>query len=154
MGGENWPTSARKPSKSVAALILSIMGALGWYFFQNKGASTLVSAHICWAFVVSHKSLFLFNKFLNLLFYCLAACESRLAFIQSFSSRFVVRQSTSNQGLWQCFFLQLPPKGLLPKVNFATAPTHCFSRSANSFAPRCPIESTAHRFPRLAVRAS
>jgi len=29
MGGGDWPTSLRKPSKSVVALILSTTGALG-----------------------------------------------------------------------------------------------------------------------------
>jgi hypothetical protein len=32
-----------------------------------------------------------------------------LAFSQSLNSRFAVRESVSNQGLWQCLFLQLPP---------------------------------------------
>jgi hypothetical protein len=60
----------------------------------------------------------------------------------------------SNQGLWKCLFLQFPPDGFLLKVDFATAPTHCCSRSANSFASRCPIESTTHRFPKFNVKAS
>ncbi len=45
-------------------------------------------------------------------------------------------------------------KGLLPKTNFVVTPTHYWSRSANPFAPKCPIKSATHRFPRLDVRAS
>jgi hypothetical protein len=33
MGGEDWSSSPQKPFKSVVALILSITGALGRYFF-------------------------------------------------------------------------------------------------------------------------
>jgi hypothetical protein len=33
MGGEDWPTSLRKPFKSVATLILSTTSAFGRYFF-------------------------------------------------------------------------------------------------------------------------
>jgi len=137
MGGGDWPTSPRKPSKSVITLILSTTGAFAWYFFQNENASTLASVHICWAFKVSQKILFFFNKFLSLLSWCLAVCESGLVF---------------NQSLNSCFSLQLPPEGLLPKVDIVTTPTHCCSRSANSSTPRCPIESTTHRCPKLAVR--
>ncbi len=97
---------------------------------------------------------FLFNKFLSLLSWCSAACELGLVFSQSLNSRFVIWQSASNQGLWQCLFLQLLPEGLLPKVDSAITPTHCYSRSANPFAPRCPIESTTHRFPRLIIKVS
>jgi hypothetical protein len=97
---------------------------------------------------------FLFNKFLSLLSWCLAACKLGLAFSHSFNSRFVVRQSTSNYGLWQCLSLQLPPKGLLPKVDFAITPMHCHSRLANPSGAKCLIESTTHRFPKLVVKAS
>ncbi len=108
-GGEGWPTSSRKFSKSAITLILSTTGALGRYFFQNESASTLASTHICWALAISQKILFFFNNFLSLLSWCLTACESGLAFSQSLNSRFAVRESVSNQGLWQCLFLQLPP---------------------------------------------
>ncbi len=53
--------------KNVVALILSTTNALGRYFFQNESASTLASAHICSALVVSQKNIFLLNKFLSLL---------------------------------------------------------------------------------------
>ncbi len=154
MGGEDWPIRPRKPSKSVVTLILSTTGALGRYFFQNKSASTLTNIHICWALVVSQTTLFFFNKFLSLLSCYLATCESRLTFSQSLNSCFAIRQSASNQGLWQCPFLQLLPKGLLPKVDSVVTPTHCCNRLANPFAPRCPIKLATHRFLRLVVRAS
>jgi hypothetical protein len=47
-----------------------------------------------------------------------------------------------------------PPKGLLPKVKFAATPMHYHNRSVNPSGPKCPIESTTHRFPRLDVKAS
>jgi hypothetical protein len=43
---------------------------------------------------------------------------------------------------------------LLPKVNFVVAPMHYCSRSINPSGPKCPIDSTTHRFSRLVVRAS
>ncbi len=90
MGGEDWPTSSRKPSKSITALILSTTGALGRYFFPNESTSTLASVHICWALVISQQILFLFNNFLRLFCWCLTACELWLAFNQSLNSRFAI----------------------------------------------------------------
>jgi hypothetical protein len=51
-------------------------------------------------------------------------------------------------------FFIAPFESLLLKVDFVTTPKHDYSRLINPFAPRCPIESTTHRFLRLAVRAS
>ncbi len=130
------------------------MGALGQYFLQNESASTLASAHICWALVVSQRIFFLFNKLLSLFFWSLVVCKLGLAFSQSFSSRFAIWQWMSNQGLWRCLSLQLSSKSLLPKVDSVATPTHCCSRLVNRSAPKCPIDSTTHRFPRFVVRAS
>ncbi len=52
-------------------------------------------------------------------------------------------------GFMAMFFFAAPSEGLLPKVDSTTAPMHCCNMSANPFAPKCPIESTTHRFPRL-----
>jgi hypothetical protein len=60
----------------------------------------------------------------------------------------------SNQGFWWCLSLQLPPIGLLPKVDFVATPMHCCSRLTNPSAPRCLIDSTIHRFPRFTIKAS
>ncbi len=95
-----------------------------------------------------------FNNVLSLLFWCLTTCKSGLAFNESLSSHFGIWQSTSNQGLWQCLFLELPPKGLLTKLDSTVAPTHYYNRSANPFAPRCLIGSTTHRFRRFVIKAN
>ncbi len=80
MGGGGWPTNPWKPCKSATTLILSTIGDLGRYFFQNESASTLASAHICWTLAISQKNLFLSNNFLSLLSWCLAMCKSGFSF--------------------------------------------------------------------------
>jgi hypothetical protein len=42
--------------------------------------------------------------------------------------------------------LQLPPKGLLLKVDSVVTPSHYCNKSVNPFAPKCPIKSITHKF--------
>jgi hypothetical protein len=57
-------------------------------------------------------------------------------------------------GFMAVFSLQLPLKGLLPKVDSTVAPMHYCSKLVNPSTPRCPIKSTTNKFPRLTVKAS
>jgi hypothetical protein len=47
-----------------------------------------------------------------------------------------------------------PYRKLVAKSKFCYSTHALCNRSANLFAPKCPIESTTHKFPRLVVRAS
>ncbi len=123
MGGRDWPTSPQKPSKSVATLILSTMSALGRYFFQNESASTFPNTHICWAFTVSQRIIFLFRKCLSLFSWCLVACESGLAFNQSFNSHFVVQQSSVKRR-FMVVSLSIAPSRRLVAKNKLCCSTH------------------------------
>ncbi len=68
--------------------------------------------------------------------------------------------------MFRCTVIDVKPKFMV--VSLSLAPSRRFvlknrvccntrallHRSANSFTPRCPFESTTHRFPRLVVKAS